>query len=880
MRWIFLRFFLFLIVPFASGQDISLRAYNEETSSGEKKLSPELLKQFQQKKIDKKSSYSLLLQVNNIQQFKLENAGSESIQINETYDASGAVQIKVKGEWLLNALKDANIQFVANARKPFVERELTGFDLSLNKVSAAHSIWPGINGEGFTVSVKEDLLDTLDIDFKGRYLSSSMASTNLQTHASTMATIAAGGGNTFHTGKGVAWGANISNANFSNLLPDNLSMLQQLKVGVQNHSYGVGIENYYGADAQAYDAQMNQDTSLMHVFSAGNMGNQTSTVGPYTGVPGYANITGSFKMSKNSLAVGATDLYNQLVPFSSKGPAHDGRVKPELVALGEDGSSGAAAIVSGVSLLLKNAWAKMNPLQPVASAALIKAVLINSADDMGLPNVDFSSGYGSLNAKRALQTIMERKVIQGKIDAAQEIYHPITVPANTALLKITLSWIDPPANPNTNKALVNDLDIELVQESTGNITRPWVLNHQPGLNSLQTPAVRGIDTINNTEQITISLPTAGNYIIKVRGAKLTTNQQAYTIAWKLDTLQHIDFTFPVKGTQLIAKQSNLIRWETNVTGTAVLQYRFNGNAWETLDAQVDLTKQSYQWNAPDRSGYLQFRLLTNTFEKQSDTVLMAPVITLQTGFNCADSFMLYWPRLSGYTYQLYKLGAKYLEPDLITTDTLVIKAKLNNPNEVYTVAPIIVNGFNSYVGYAQNYKQQQLECYIKGFVADPSGISNARLVLEIGSTYQVKRVEFEKMTSNGFQLIKTINPVTSKQISSIESANNGLNIYRAKLVFGNGQIQYSSPSSVLVFGEQYYYLFPNPLVQGNVLKLMSKEIDSTSVMIFDLSGRKVHQQVITGFIENISMPLLPKGMYYAIIQRAGLIQRRIPFIIL
>ena len=140
--------------------------------------------------------------------------------------------------------------------------------------------------------------------------------------------------------------------------------------------------------------------------------------------------------------------------------------------------------------------------------------------------------------------------------------------------------------------------------------------------------------------------------------------------------------------------------------------------------------------------------------------------------------------------------------------------------------------------------------------------------------------EFEKMTSNGFQLIKTINPVTSKQISSIESANNGLNIYRAKLVFGNGQIQYSSPSSVLVFGEQYYYLFPNPLVQGNVLKLMSKEIDSTSVMIFDLSGRKVHQQVITGFIENISMPLLPKGMYYAIIQRAGLIQRRIPFIIL
>ena len=58
-------------------------------------------------------------------------------------------------------------------------------------------------------------------------------------------------------------------------------------------------------------------------------------------------------MAKNILTVGATDSFSIVAALSSKGPAHDGRVKPELVAFGEDGSSGAAALVSGTSLLLQ-----------------------------------------------------------------------------------------------------------------------------------------------------------------------------------------------------------------------------------------------------------------------------------------------------------------------------------------------------------------------------------------------------------------------------------------------------------------------------------------------------------------------------------------------
>jgi len=48
-------------------------------------------------------------------------------------------------------------------------------------------------------------------------------------------------------------------------------------------------------------------------------------------------------------------LGNVLSP-SSRGPAYDGRVKPELVAFAEDGSSGAAAIVSGISLVAQQTY--------------------------------------------------------------------------------------------------------------------------------------------------------------------------------------------------------------------------------------------------------------------------------------------------------------------------------------------------------------------------------------------------------------------------------------------------------------------------------------------------------------------------------------------
>jgi hypothetical protein len=570
------------------------------------KLSPALLAQLSITK-QKDAQILLMISVMDLMDFEQRYKTAKEISILARYPATGSMQIKAPLSWVeTTALQDPNINFIAATRKPVTERELTGFDLSANKGNFAHRTWPAVNGRGLGVSIKENKMDTADMDIRGRYISSANASSTIQAHATTMATIAAGAGNTFYNGKGVAWGALVSSSDFANLLPDNIQQLQQLKVSVQNHSYGVGIENYYGADAAAYDAQLYQDPTLLHVFSAGNSGTQASTSGNYAGISGFANLTGSFKMAKNILTVGATDSFGVVAVPSSRGPAYDGRVKPELVALGEDGSSGAAAIVSGISLLLQDAWQQKKSALPASS--IIKAILLNSASDVGVAGIDYSSGYGNANAKNALQTVALDRVFQGTVAHGQLITHNISIPANSRNLKLTICWVDPPAQANSFKALVNDIDIELYHPSSTQRWLPWVLNSNPNTDSLKQPAVRKKDSLNNAEQITLDIPAAGTYEIQVKGFAVT-GTQSYAIAWQYDTLEHFVFTYPVKGDNLFPFQIHTIRWETTLPGTASLQYRINTGNWKDAAATVDLSKGFYKMAG---AGYIRGAAVKNS----------------------------------------------------------------------------------------------------------------------------------------------------------------------------------------------------------------------------------------------------------------------------
>jgi hypothetical protein len=114
-------------------------------------------------------------------------------------------------------------------------------------------------------------------------------------------------------------------------------------------------------------------------------------------------------MAKNIITVGATDSFANVELLSSRGPAFDGRVKPELVAFGQDGSSGAAALVSGTAILIQQAF-KNQHQDSLPPASLVKAALINGADELGSPGPHFISGFGGLNAKESVRSVLENDI--------------------------------------------------------------------------------------------------------------------------------------------------------------------------------------------------------------------------------------------------------------------------------------------------------------------------------------------------------------------------------------------------------------------------------------------------------------------------------------
>ncbi len=827
------------------------------------KLSPDLLVRYKSSTPSSAEMNLIIQSFGNSTLSALENKGQ--IRILAQHLNSNTYLITAPTSLLSILMEDTSIHYIGNKTRPEVERELTGFDLSANKVNAAHSWFPQLKGTDLVISIKENKPDTADIDFAGRYLSSSNASPLIETHATNMATIAAGAGNTFFTGTGVARGAGIRSSNFASLLPDENQLLKDQGVSVQNHSYGVGIENYYGADAAAYDQQMNEDTSLLHVFSAGNRGPETSNTGPYAGITGWANLTGSFKMSKNSLVAGAMDSTGNIVSISSRGPAHDGRIKPELIAYGEDGTSGAAALVSGSAILLQELYRKQtgNP----APSSLLRAVLCNSADETGLKGPDFESGFGVLNLPKSIETIQQNKFEIGRINSNARIQFPLVVKENMHQLKITLAWNDPAALSNSFPTLQNDLDLNIL-DPLGNRILPWVLNHQPDALSTESTAIRGKDSLNNIEQITLDNPIAGNYTIEINAGQLTAGTQNFSIAIQQDTIDAFRFTYPLKNDVLKPASANLIRWESTDTTTGSLYYRIPGKEWELIESDIDLRIPYFRWLVPPSLPQLQFRMQRNKSEEISDTIAASIETRLFTGFNCPDSFLLYWnPVPSANSYQVYRLGSSYLEPFINTADTALIQSKKDNPFTHFTVAPVFESNLEGRKAYAFAYKNQLIDCYIQNFLADAAGPELAKLQVELGSTYQVASLRFERQLNNGVIVLENITAINSRTYELTTPASDGLNLYRAVIQLRNGQEYTTRWEAVYQFTNNSYFLFPSPVRQGMPLTLLSKDPDETILLISDMAGRTLIKTIVNETVQAIPTSQLSTGIYiYSIYQ--------------
>ena len=827
------------------------------------KLSPPLLNEFRLNKNNFKEGNYL---INTESITALKNKWPSKF-IDKVYPEYNLAETRLNNSELRQLIEDENINYIQPVSpKPVEELQVNGFDNSVNKINLVQNNWPLINGSSTTVSIKENLFDTSDIDFKGRILKTTISSPIIASHASYMATIIGGAGNSYYTGKGAAWSATLSSSDFANLLPDNSNFFQQNNIAVQNHSYGTAIENFYGAEAAAYDEQTGSNTSLLHVFSVGNKGTDAGTQ-TYAGINGFANTTGNFKMAKNILTVGHIDSFGIVLPLSSRGPAFDGRVKPELVAYAEDGSSGAAAIVSGVSLLVQQAYKEINGTAP--PSALVKAVLLNSADDVGPKGIDFISGYGSINAYRAIKTIKKNRILNGSVANGNTINFPLSILSNAVNLKITLTWNDPAASANSFKALVNDLDLQIVHTASSTIYKPWVLNSSANASALNELPVRKRDSLNNIEQITIDAPLAGDFSIGVNGFNIPSGAQNFYIAYQWDTVNHFKWTYPTGSDNIFSHQNNLLRWENIYAGTGKLEYSIdNGTTWNNISNAVDLTKNNFYWTAPDTfsAGLLKMTMGADSY--LSDTFSISQIIPTGVGFNCIDSAMIYWRKIKGVSaYTVYSLGDKYLQPLATVTDTFLVIKKNISPSLHYTVSPVLSVTKNGVKSYTFNYTTQGVGCYLKNFLADLTDKS-ANTQVFMGTLYQVKSICIEKFVNGSYNCIKLFQPDGSLNYSYADnSLAKGGNIYRAKIELQNGEVIYSEPVTLYYFDNSEYLLFPNPVRREQGLTVLSSSLEPSVLQIFAVTGQLIKQQLLNNFSEQINTASLQRGLYFYVILR-------------
>ncbi len=262
--------------------------------------------------------------------------------------------------------------------------------------------------------------------------------------------------------------------------------------------------------------------------------------------------------AKNVITVGATDLSRKIAYFSSRGPTRDGRVKPDIVTDGVsvfstetggtygtlDGTSMAAPQVTGTSALLVEQWKRLFGGQ-LPGPAVLKTLMIATADDLGNPGPDFTYGYGFLDAQAAVDTMVAdggqgRRIVQNTVATGQELDYPLTV-SGTQNLRVVLGWFDPevtsfpvdsgdPTDPLAAQTLVNDLDLSVV-DASGNTVLPYVLDmHNPG-----NAAAHGANHVDNTEEVEIANATPGTYKVVVKGTAVTVaSPQAFVLVSNAD----------------------------------------------------------------------------------------------------------------------------------------------------------------------------------------------------------------------------------------------------------------------------------------------------------------------------------------------------------
>lgn len=660
----------------------------------------------------------------------------------------------------------------------------------------------GLKGDGMVIGVGDNTSGNCHIDLKDRIIN--FNPTTYTEHGVHINGIVGGAGIVDPKGEGMAPHATLINHLYSFILDQAPSLYQKYHMTVTNNSYAAAVGNCsysgeYDALSEMVDELALSNDNILHIFASGNDGYLDCSPLP----KGFGTVTGGYQPAKNNVVVTSTNKWFINASDASRGPVKDGRLKPEITAIGVDvnsttkteeylvsgGTSMASPQVAGGAAIIAQRYKQNNGgIDPKSD--VLKTILLNGSTDIGLPGPDFRFGFGFMNVERSIQILDSNWYYTNMISNSAQQKVNIVVPANIAKLKVMLCYHDPAANPSSSKQLVNDLDLEITDPN--NIVH-LPLVPDPSIATITTQAIERVDRLNNTEQVIINNPTAGSYTINVKGFSIPSGSQRYVIAYDFEP-KGIELKYPREGAQVKAGDSLRIYWyASDDSNNITLEYSSNnGGNWNIIDNAIFADTTYYVWYVPEHinSGECLMRITRNgtsqTYTTGQFIINRQPEVKLSST-QCPGYMSIQWDKTpSATSYEiLQKTGAQLAIIDT-TTDTTYTLNGLTIDKYAYVAVRPIINGLQGYRSLAVNRLPNTGNCIgsisdndllIGGLTNPINGRKNSTLELTTNEDILVEVINLDDVLPDSFRLSysinngawvsKTFTPISSKGIYSI-----------------------------------------------------------------------------------------------------------------
>ena len=326
-----------------------------------------------------------------------------------------------------------------------------------------------------------------------------------------------------------------------------------------------------GASENARPDNFPCDTGLGYTSSDTYQAGQTCGSMGGTNILGTAGQRWGFTAAPLANDVTAGNA-QQMAPFSSRGPTDDGRIKPDVVAPGTwilsgysdlyqqgydaqtnpqsnsfqsdgwgmprnaqykyfGGTSMSNPIVAGAATVTRDFYQKAYGHN--ASAALVKATLINTAvdlldenndgandNDFPIPNVH--EGWGRIDLARATDGTQAYIDNSAGLSTGASANYQFNVSSAGSPFKVTLVWSDYPSTETAALNLVNNLNL-IVTSPSGTIYRGNVFSggwSQSGGSA---------DTVNNVENVYVQSAATGTWTVQVQAANIPFGPQPFAL---------------------------------------------------------------------------------------------------------------------------------------------------------------------------------------------------------------------------------------------------------------------------------------------------------------------------------------------------------------